>query len=195
LLADQHGELQFMAASEEAAKLLELLEVQHAEGPCRDAFLTGTPVFAPDLTAVLDRWPRFAPRAAQAGFGSVHAMPMRLRGEVIGALSLFTQHQAALEPEDVRIIQALVDVATIGLLQERAIRRGEVLTEQLQGALNSRVVIEQAKGALAQLRGVSVDEAFELMRGFARRNGRRLSQVAQAVVSDDRSGVTELTGG
>jgi GAF domain-containing protein len=195
LLADQQGELQFMAASDEAAKLLELFEVQHSQGPCRDAFLTAAPVFAPDLTLVLDRWPQFARRAVEAGFGSVHAMPMRLRGEVIGALSLFDQHPGVLDADDVRIIQALVDVATIGLMQERAIRRGEVLTEQLQGALNSRVVIEQAKGALAQMRGVSVDEAFELMRGFARRNGRRLSQVAQAVVSEDRSGITSLIGG
>jgi transcriptional regulator with GAF, ATPase, and Fis domain len=194
LLADQQGELQFMAASDEAAKLLELFEVQHAQGPCRDAFLGGVPVFAPDLSTVLDRWPQFAARALQAGFGSVHAMPMRLRGEVIGALSVFARNPGELDADDVRIIQALVDVATIGLLQERAIRRGEVLTEQLQGALNSRVVIEQAKGALAQLRGVSVDEAFELMRSFARRNGRRLSQVAQAVVSEDRSGISDLTG-
>jgi transcriptional regulator with GAF, ATPase, and Fis domain len=194
LLADKQGELQFMAASDEAAQLLELFEVQHAQGPCREAFATAAPVFVPDLGEVIDRWPQFAPRAVEAGFGSVHAMPMRLRGEVIGALSMFGQHPGALDADDVRIVQALVDVATIGLLQERAIRRGEVLTEQLQGALNSRVVIEQAKGALAQIRGISVDEAFELMRSFARRNGRRLSQVAQAVVSDDRSAVTSLIG-
>jgi AmiR/NasT family two-component response regulator len=119
---------------------------------------------------------------------------MRLRGEVIGALNLFGRREGALDVEDMPIVQALVDVATIGLLQERAIRRGEVLTEQLQGALNSRVVIEQAKGALSQIRGVSVDEAFVLMRSYARRNGRRLSDVAQAVVSGDRSGITALTG-
>jgi GAF domain-containing protein len=195
LLADQHDELQFMAASDEEAKLLELFEVQHAEGPCLDAFRTGRPIFVPDITADSHRWPRFARRTTGAGFGSVHAMPMRLRGEVIGALNLFGREPGMIDAEDVRIVQALVDVATIGLLQERAIRRGEVLTEQLQGALNSRVVIEQAKGALAQLRGVSVDEAFELMRAFARGNGRRLSQVAQAVVSEDRSGVADLVGG
>jgi hypothetical protein len=194
LLADQHGELQFVAASDEAAKYLELFEVQHREGPCLDAFRTGASIFAPDVLAETGRWPLFAPQAIAAGFGSVHAVPMRLRGEVIGALNLFGRREGALDVEDMPIVQALVDVATIGLLQERAIRRGEVLTEQLQGALNTRVVIEQAKGALAQLRQVSVDEAFELMRSFARRNGRALSAIAQAVLSDDRSTVAALTG-
>jgi hypothetical protein len=192
LLADQHGELQFMAASDEAAALLELFEVQHREGPCRDAFLSGKAVFAPDIRADSERWPRFTPRVIEAGFGSVHAFPMRLRGVVIGALNLFGERVGELDESEVRIVQALVDVATIGLLQERAIRRGEMLTEQLQGALNSRVVIEQAKGALAQIRQISVDEAFTLMRSYARRNGRRLSEVAAAVVSEDRSAVAEL---
>jgi transcriptional regulator with GAF, ATPase, and Fis domain len=195
LLADQHDELQFMAASNEAARYLELFEVQHAEGPCLDAFRTGTPIFVSDIEVEGHRWPRFARRIAAAGFNSVHAIPMRLRGEVIGALNLFGRNPGGIDSEDLRIVQALVDVATIGLLQERAIRRGEVLTEQLQGALNSRVVIEQAKGALAQIRGISVDEAFDLMRAFARRNGRRLSQVAQAVVSEDRTGIAGLIEG
>jgi GAF domain-containing protein len=194
LLADQHGELQFMAASNEEAKLLELFEVQHREGPCLEVFQSGTPVITPDLSSEAERWPLFVPRALAAGFVSVYAVPMRLRGEVIGALNLFSREPGQLAADDVRIVQALVDVATIGLLQERAIRRGEVLTEQLQGALNSRVVIEQAKGALAQIRRISVDEAFTLMRRYARRNGRRLSDVAQTVVSDDRSSISALTG-
>jgi hypothetical protein len=194
LLADQRGELQFMAASDEAATLLEIFEVQHREGPCLEAFLSGEAVSGPELATAADRWPLFAPRAIAAGFGSVYAVPMRLRGEVIGAVTVFARRAGELDVEDRRIVQALVDVATIGLLQERVIRRGEVLTEQLQGALNTRVVIEQAKGALAQLRQVSVDEAFELMRSFARRNGRALSAVAQAVLSDDRSTVAALTG-
>ncbi len=194
LLADQVGNLQFMAASDEAATLLELFEVQNREGPCLDAFHSKTPVSAPDIQADIDRWPQFAPRVVAAGFCSVYAVPMRLRGEVIGSLNVFGRQVGELSVDDLRIVQALVDVATIGLLQERAIRRGEVLTEQLQGALNSRVVIEQAKGALAQLRGVSVDEAFDLMRGFARRNGRKLSAVAEVLVSDDRSSVAVLTG-
>jgi hypothetical protein len=194
LLADQHGKLQFMAASDEQARMLELFEVQHREGPSLEAFLTGASISAPDLAVDTERWPRFVPQALTAGFTSVHALPMRLRGDVIGALNVFGRRVGVLDAEDVRIVQALVDVATIGLLQERAIRRGEVLTEQLQGALNSRVVIEQAKGALAELRRISVDDAFTLMRTYARRNGRRLSDVAQAVVSEDRSGVAALTG-
>jgi len=194
LLADQHGDLQFMAASDERARMLELFELQHLEGPCRDAFSAGVAIYAPDVRAEQERWPQFVPRVLAAGFGSVHAVPMRLRGEVIGALNLFGRRTGEFDVADARIVQALVDVATIGLLQERAIRRAEVLTEQLQGALNSRVVIEQAKGALAQIRRISVDEAFELMRTYARRNGRRLSVVAQAVVSNDRSDVKELTG-
>ena len=194
LLADQHGDLQFMAASDEAARLLELFEVQYREGPCLDAYLSGDAISVPDIGRDHRRWPQFGPRVVAAGFGSVHALPMRLRGDVIGALNLFGHQVGGMEEADVRIVQALVDVATIGLLQERAIRRGEVLTEQLQGALNSRVVIEQAKGALSQLRGISVDEAFTRMRSYARRNGRRLSDVAAAVVSEDRSGVAALVG-
>jgi hypothetical protein len=195
LLADQHGELQFMAASDEATMMLELFEVQYHEGPCLEAFRTGAPVSTSDISVAAGRWPRFAPRAVAAGFGSVHAIPMRLRGEVLGALNVFGASAGALEPADVRIVQALVDVATIGLLQERTIRRGEVLTEQLQSALNSRVVIEQAKGALAQIHGVTVDTAFGLLRSYSRRNGRRLSEVAQAVISEDRSSVLDLSGG
>ena len=194
LLADRRGRLQFMAASNEASKLLELFEVQHSEGPCLEAFRTGAPVIQADIRAAFARWPRFAPRAAAAGFVSVHAMPMRLRGEVLGALNLFGSAAGSLDPADVKIVQALVDVATIGLLQERAIRQREVLTEQLQTALNSRVVIEQAKGALAQIHVVSVDQAFELLRGYARRNGRRLSEIARIVVSSDRSSVADLVG-
>lgn len=193
LLADPTGELRSIAASEENTRLLELFELQHREGPGLDAFLSGAAIFAADLRAERERWPRFVPQALAAGFGSVHAVPMRLRSDVIGAVNLFGRRAGALDADDVRIVQALVDVATIGLLQERTIREREVLAEQLQGALNSRVVIEQAKGALAQIHRVSVDEAFALMRNYARRNGRRLSEVAQTVVSD-RSAITALTG-
>jgi GAF domain-containing protein len=194
LLADQHGRLQFMAASDEASTMLELFELQHSEGPCLDAFRTGAPVIFSDIEQGIERWPMFTPRARDAGFASVYAIPMRLRGEVLGALNLFGTGIGVMETEDVRVVQALVDVATIGLLQERAIRRGEVLTEQLQGALNSRVVIEQAKGALAQIHGVSVDEAFVMLRGYSRRNGRRLSEVAQTVVGGDWSSIADLAG-
>lgn len=174
--------MQFMAASEESVKLLELFQVQNDEGPCLDAFHSGSPVVNTDLDEAADRWPVFAPRAVKAGFKSVHAFPLRHRDDVIGALNLFNNDTGRLEPGDVRIIQALADVATIGLLQERGIRGQQLVTEQLQGALNSRITIEQAKGALARTHDISVDEAFEMMRGYARRHHHHLSEVAAAVV-------------
>lgn len=184
LLADPQGELQFMAASDERSELLELFQVQSNEGPCQDCFRQAAPVINADLRDASARWPLFAPRAVAAGFRSVHAFPMRLRQEVIGALNLFGTAPGRMEPADVLTVQALADVATIGLLQERAVHRGEILTEQLQGALSSRVIIEQAKGAIAQMRGCSVDEAFTLLRGYCRNHNLRLSAVAHAVVTD-----------
>jgi len=185
LLADQRGRLQFMAASDENTMLLELFQVQNEEGPCLDAYHTARPVINADLRQAAARWPRFAPRAAAAGFRAVHAFPLRLRQEVIGALNVFgAEVGGGFDDGDVQIIQALADIAAIGLLQERAISRGEVLTEQLQGALNSRIVIEQAKGAMAQARGISVDEAFTIIRGHARRTNQRLSDVAHTIVTD-----------
>lgn len=185
VLADERGQLRFMAASQENARLLELFQIQTDEGPCLDAFRSGTPIVNTNLGTAALRWPRFAPHAAAAGFRSVHAFPLRLRSQAIGALNVFgADDETALTEEDIPVIQALADVAAIALLQERAIKRGEILTEQLQGALHSRVVIEQAKGAIAQARGVTVDEAFTLIRGFARGNNRRLGDVAQAIVTD-----------
>jgi GAF domain-containing protein len=194
LLADQRGRLEFLAASDENTKLLELFQVQNREGPCFDAFRTATPVINADLAAAGARWPRFAPRATEAGFHSVHAFPLRLRNEVIGALNVFgDQPGKTLDQSDVPIVQALADVAAIGLLQERAIRRSEILTEQLQGALNSRIVIEQAKGVVAQARGVSIDDAFTLIRNYARRGNRRIVELAHAIVADP-AGLPELGG-
>jgi GAF domain-containing protein len=185
LLADQNGRLEFMAASNESVRYVELFQLQTREGPCLEAFHTGRPVTCTDLGQAGDRWPRFAPRAAATGFRSVHAFPLRLRNQVIGALNVFGSAVGGVVAEtDVPIVQALADVAAIGLLQERAIRRGEILTEQLQGALNSRIVIEQAKGAVAQAKGVGIDEAFDLIRGYARRHNRKLTALAQAIVTD-----------
>ena len=157
LLAGPQGRLQLMAASDERAQMVELFQVQAHEGPCQDCYRTGEPVVNADLGAAADRWPRFAPRAAAAGYRSVHAFPLKLRDQVIGALNLFGTEVGDIDPADVRVVQSLADVATIGILQERAIRNSEMLTEQLQGALNSRVVIEQAKGMLAQIHGVTPD--------------------------------------
>lgn len=187
LLADQHRELHFMAASDEAARWLELFQVQNREGPCLDAYRTGRPVVNVDLPDAGDRWPVFASRAARAGFRSVHAIPLRHQDEVIGTLGMFGSDTGGLGPTDVQILQALADITTIGLLQERTIRRGEQVTEQLQNALNSRIVIEQAKGALARMRDVDVDTAFTLLRGYGRAHRLRLGDVARAVLEDPSS--------
>ena len=182
MLADHHGQLRYMAASNETGKMLELFQLQNSEGPCLDCFHTGTPVVNADLAAASDRWPHFAPAAIAAGFQSVHAFPMRLRTSAIGALNLFGHAHTEFQERDVRIVQALADVATIALLQERSIARADALTEQLQGALNSRIVIEQAKGAIAQMEGSTPTEAFELMRSQARASRRRLVDVAAGVL-------------
>jgi GAF domain-containing protein len=182
VLADVHGVLQFMAASNDAGKGLELFQLQASEGPCLDAFTTRQPVVNADLGHAADVWPTFAPRARAAGFVSVHAFPMRLREQVIGALNLFGRDAVTFADDEVRVVQSLADIATIAILQERNIAHAEVLTTQLQGALNSRIVIEQAKGALSRTEGVSVDEAFVLLRDRARRNRTRLVDVARAVL-------------
>jgi GAF domain-containing protein len=185
VLADPRGRLEFMAGSNENVKLLELFQLQSREGPCLEAFQTAHPVINVDLGAAGGRWPRFAPRATALGFHAVHAFPLRLRQQTIGAMNVFGASKGGdFEDTDVTVMQALADVASIALIQERAVRRGEVLTEQLQGALNSRIVIEQAKGAVAQARGVSVDDAFVSIRSYARSRRRQLTDVAHTIVAD-----------
>ena len=182
MLADLDGGLHYMGASNEDAKTLELFQIQHQEGPCLDCYRSGAPVTEVDLAAASSRWPAFSEQALSAGVVSVHAFPMRLRDQVIGALNVFGQESRALEPDEARAVQALADLATIALIQERLIKQAEVLTEQLQYALNSRVVIEQAKGAVARSLGVTVEEAFTLMRAHARRSRGRLTDLAHAIV-------------
>ena len=183
LLADPRGELRVVAASSEAARLLELFQIQNDEGPCLECFRSGQPVQVADLAAVAHRWPQFAPAAGRAGFGAVQALPMRLREQVIGALNLFRASPGVFDSADIRVGQALADVATISLLQERNMRHSDTLNEQLQTALNSRVIIEQAKGKLAERLGLDMDQAFNLLRESARTSNRRLSDLAQAFVS------------
>jgi len=191
-LADPRGELRVVAASSEAARLLELFQLQNDEGPCLDCFRSGQPVAATDLSAEAQRWPRFAAVAREGGFAAVQALPMRLREQVIGALNLFRAGPGALGPADIRLGQALADVATISLLHERRMQHSDTLNEQLQLALNSRVVIEQAKGKLAERLGLGMDQAFTLLRDHARARNRRLSDLAQAFVdgSETLSGLT-----
>jgi GAF domain-containing protein len=183
LLSGQDGLLHHVGASSEDARLLELFQIQNSEGPCLDCYRTGSRVVVPDLAQARGRWPSFAPRALAVGMASVYAFPMRLRDRVIGGLNLFQTERQELTAEEVRVVQALADMATIALIQEQAISRAEVLTEQLQAALTSRIVVEQAKGAVARTYGISVDEAFELLRSHARGARRRLTDVAHEVVT------------
>jgi GAF domain-containing protein len=182
VLADPRGELRVAAASSEKAGLLELFQLQNDQGPCLECFRTGRPVTAADLADQAQRWPRFAHAALQAGFRTVEALPMRLRDQVIGALNLFRAEPGPFEAADLRIAQALADVATIGLLHERNVRRRETVAEQLQAALNSRVVIEQAKGKLAERRGIDMDRAFTMLREYARSTNQHLTDVARDFV-------------
>ena len=181
LLADEQCTLQLVAASSERTRVLELFQLQADQGPCVDCFRSGRPVSEIDISRA-GRWPRFAAAAAEVGFAAVHALPMRLRTEIIGALNFFSTQPESIEESRLRLGQALADVATIGLLQQRAIHRRDALTEQLQTALNSRVLIEQAKGVLAERLQLSVDDAFAILRHAARGQNRRLSEVALAIV-------------
>jgi GAF domain-containing protein len=189
LLADPRGELRVVAASSEAARLLELFQLQSDQGPCLDCFRSGRPVTASDL-GTDRRWPQFAAAAGEAGFFAVQALPMRLRDQVIGALNLFRATAGAFDADSIHVGQALADVATISLLQERSIRRRDTLNEQLQNALNSRVIIEQAKGKLAERLGIDVDQAFTLLRDQARKRNQRLSDLARTFVD----GTQDITG-
>jgi len=182
VLADPRGELRVAAASSEEAGLLELFQLQNDQGPCLECFRTGRAVTATDMAGPDGRWPRFAEAAARAGFATVEALPMRLRDQVIGALNLFRAEPGPLDPADLRIGQALADVATIGLLHERNVRHRETVAEQLQAALNSRVVIEQAKGKLAERLSVDMDRAFTMLRDYARNTNQRLTDVARDFV-------------
>ncbi len=182
MLADQRGRLRIVASSAESARLVEIFELQNSEGPCLDCFHTGKQVVNLDTAQMRARWPRFSAEAGDLGFRSAHALPMRLREDVIGAINLFGNAEAPLSEDDVAVGQAMADIATIGLLQERAGREKNVLAEQLQVALNSRIMIEQAKGVLAERTRTSPDEAFVVMRAHARNHNRRLTDVAAALL-------------
>lgn len=184
LLADPDGQLQFTATSKESDKLTELFSLQYEQSPWLDCFSTGIPVINTDLAQATDRWPAFAPHAVSVGFRSVHAFPLRHRTNITGALSIFSSDTGHLEPGDVRIIQALADIATFGLLQERSLWNGEFTAAQLQRSLSNRIAGEQAKGAVARARGVSVDDAAQLIQGHALRNNQSLAEVAEAVVAN-----------
>jgi hypothetical protein len=183
MLADQAGLLMTVAASDERARLLELFEIQTDQGPCRDCYRLGAPVVNVDLDAARERWPQFAQQALAGGFRSANALPLRLRSQVVGSLNLFHAGTGGLGSAELRLAQALADAATIGILHQRIVRRGETVAGQLQLALTSRIVIEQAKGVLAERLQISADDAFEVLRSAARSRNRLLSDLARDVTS------------
>ena len=182
LLDDQRGNLSVVASSSEETHLLEVFQLQAAEGPCLDCVRLGTPVAIADLESQTARWPRFVPAALNVGFHSVAAVPLRLREKVVGGLNLFDTRVHLLTDADQELAQALADVATIGILQQRSIHRSTMLAEQLQHALNSRVVIEQAKGVLAERHSCDIEVAFAALRQHARSNNLRLTDLALSVI-------------
>jgi hypothetical protein len=182
VLVDARGQLQALASSSERMHLIELLEVQHEDGPCLDCWRSGGAVAEDHLVGATGRWPHFAPAAVEAGFASAYAVPMRLRDERLGALNLFANETSGLADTDLVLAQAIADVATIGILHERFIARREEVTEQLQVAFHTRVVLEQAKGVVAEAAKVDMDQAFSLLRGYARHHNLLLSEVARRVI-------------
>jgi hypothetical protein len=182
LLIDQRGTLSVTATSSEETRLLEVFQIQGDEGPCLDCIRNASPVTCGDLTAEAARWPAFVPAALATGFRAVDAFPLRLRDITIGGLNLFHGETRSLSAADRRVAQALADVATIGILQQRSIHRSSLLAEQLQAALNSRIVIEQAKGVLAERHDVSFEQAFAALRRYARDTNTKLSDTARSVV-------------
>ncbi|HJP79438.1 MAG TPA: GAF and ANTAR domain-containing protein [Pseudonocardiaceae bacterium] len=189
LLSDQRGELRVVASSTEEARIVQQFTVESGEGPGVECFRNSREVAVADLRDDGQRWREFAERAEKSGFRAVNAVPLRLRSQTIGALSIFRAEPGLLTAEDVKIGQGLADMATISILHERALSQRTVLVEQLQFALSSRVIIEQAKGVLAERCRVDMGEAFAMLRKHARNNNLRLADVAKGVVA----GTVELS--
>ena len=182
MLTAPGGELQYLASSSDSMRILELFQIQANEGPCVDCVRDGLPIINLELTSPDERWPRFAPRAIELGFHSVHCLPMRLRGRTIGALNLFRNEMGTLNDEDVIIAQGMADVSTIAILQHRSSLDATTLNDQLSRALNSRIIIEQAKGMVSESTQCTMDEAFERLRAHARNHNLGLTVVATSIV-------------
>lgn len=183
MLASPSGELSVVASSSDAMRVLETFELQSDEGPCPECYRSGQPIVNLNLATVNDRWQQFVPRALDAGFRSVHALPMHLRQTTIGALNLFRTDEGGLDETDVNTAQALADVATIAILQHRTALDAQTLNDQLNHALNSRIIIEQAKGIVGERSGVDMEQAFSLLRAHARDNNLRLVDLANDIIS------------
>lgn len=182
VLADPHGELQVVASTSEESQLVEIRQLRAGEGPCVECYKTGTPVFVEDIASLHRQWPDFQATALSQGFRSVQAVPMRVQGRTIGSMGLFGNDPGTMARSDTAIGQALADVATISILQERTIKEATLVNEQLQRALNSRVLIEQAKGIIANRSQVSMEEAFRRLRSSARSNSQSLQETASQVI-------------
>jgi transcriptional regulator with GAF, ATPase, and Fis domain len=187
MLAASSGELQVIASSSDAMRNLELFELQANEGPCVDCYQSGLPIVNLELTATDGRWPRFTRRAINNGFHSVHSLPMHLKDNTIGALNMFRTNTGPLRAEDVLVAQALADVATIVIIQHQTTIDAQMLNSQLNEALNSRIIIEQAKGKLSEAAGIDMDDAFRRLRSHARSHSLRLTDVAHAVAEGTMS--------
>jgi hypothetical protein len=183
MLADQRKSLRVFASTNEETRMLELLELQNNDGPCLEAFRTGVPVEGVDLSKLTARWPSFAATAVSVGINTAYAVPMRLRDQTIGALNLFQAGVAPLSPHEITVARVLADMAAIGIINHWSVRQQEVLALQLQSALNTRVIIEQAKGVVAERQGVSMGQAFEYLRAAARSSQRPIAEVAIDTVS------------
>jgi GAF domain-containing protein len=175
--------LHVVAASSERTRSLELFQLQRDEGPCLECYRTGIMVCVADLQTNAERWPQFVPAALKLGFASIHAVPMRLNDRNLGALGLFGSAVGALNDDDLSLAQALAHVASVALVTGNATSDQDRLNRQLQLALDSRVLIEQAKGAIAQYSSVTMDEAFAHLRRYARDHNEKLTEVARSVVA------------
>jgi GAF domain-containing protein len=183
MLATPTGELEVVASTSERSTLVGIMQLDAGEGPCVEAYRTGRVVTVGSLDEMRKRWPAFAEASRQSGYASVHAIPLRLRNETLGSMNLYREHTGALNEEDIVAAQALTDIATISILQQRGLERATIARVQLQHALDSRVVIEQAKGFLAQTHGVDMDQAFTLLRSYARSHRVPLAETARQVVA------------
>lgn len=183
LLVNADDRLEVVVSTSERSNFIGLLQLNAGEGPCVEAFETGRPVSVEDPAEMRRRWPRFAEASRESGYASVHSIPLRLRETTLGSMNLFRETEGALNEEDARAAQALTDVATISILQQRVVEHATMTQQQLQRALDSRVVIEQAKGFVAHTRQVDMDDAFRLLRQHARSTQAPLAEIARAVIA------------
>ncbi|MEO8262339.1 MAG: GAF and ANTAR domain-containing protein [Pseudolysinimonas sp.] len=183
MLADAQGRLQLIASTDESAELVEVMQLAAGVGPCVDCFNRGAAVSVPDIAGSGGQWPDFSAAALGQGFHSVHATPMKLRGEVIGTMNLFLAATGALTDRDEAVVRALADVATIGVLQQRIATESHIVADQLQRALDSRVLIEQAKGAMAEALNLTMEQAFTALRSYARNHNLTLNEVSSMLTT------------